>query len=70
MTFTDYVNNLRDERAELVKRIKELTLASDSAVSRWVNGESIPSKIRREIISRELGISEEQLFPQRENATV
>lgn len=70
MTFTDYVNNFRDERAELVKRIMNITLSSASAVSRWVNGESVPSKIRREIISRELGIPEEELFPKKENATV
>ena len=70
MTLTDYVNNLRDERAELVKRIMEITLASASAVSRWINGESIPSKVRREIISRELGIPEEQLFPQKEDVAV
>lgn len=70
MTLTDYVNNLRDERAELVKRIMEITLASASAVSRWINGESIPSKVRREIISRELNIPEEQLFPQKEDVAV
>jgi len=70
MTFTDHVNSLSNERVEFIKRIAKITLASPATVSRWISGEFIPSKARREIISLELGIPEEQLFPQKENVTV
>lgn len=70
MTFKDYHNKLSNERADFVKRIAEITLASPATVSRWISGEFKPSKIRREIISRELGITEEELFPQKEDVTI
>lgn len=64
MTFKDHANSLSNERAEFVKRIAEITLSTPATVSRWISGEFAPSKVRREIISKELGIPEEQLFPQ------
>lgn len=70
MTFTDHVAKLSNERADFIKRIAEITLASPATVSRWISGEFIPSKVRREIISRELNIPEEQLFPQKEDVAV
>ncbi len=63
MTFTDHANNLSNERVEFVKKIAEITLTSPATVSRWISGEFMPSKVRREIISRELGIPEDELFP-------
>jgi len=64
MTFKDHANSLINERAEFVKKIAELTLVSEATVSRWISGEFIPSKIRREIIAREMNIPVEELFPE------
>lgn len=64
MTFTDHANSLTNERADFVKRIAEITLATEATVSRWISGEFIPSKIRREKIAKEMNIPVEELFPQ------
>lgn len=63
MTFQEYVQELSNERAEFVKRIAKITLSTESTVSRWISGEFIPSKARREIIAKEMGVSVDELFP-------
>ena len=64
MTFTDYFKTLSNERAELVKRIAEITTCDQTTVSRWISGEFRPSRRRREIIASELGIPSDVLFPE------
>lgn len=64
MRFTDLPKSFKDEREEFITRICKLTLASRSTVNRWLNGQITPSKARRDIIAKELGIPEEELFPQ------
>lgn len=63
MTFKDYAGTLSNERAEFVKKIAEITTCDQATVSRWISGEFRPSKKRREIIAKEMGISADILFP-------
>lgn len=63
MRFIDIPKTLKNEREEFVTKICLITLVDRSTVYRWLSGQVIPSKARREAISKELGISEEELFP-------
>lgn len=68
MTFKDYGSSLSNERTEFIKRISHITTCDPTTVSRWISGEFQPSKRRRAIIAKEMGISEEVLFPETEKA--
>lgn len=68
MTFKDYASSLSNERTEFIKRISLITTCDPTTVSRWISGEFKPSKRRREIIAKEMGIPEETLFPETSNA--
>lgn len=63
MRFIDIPKTLKNEREEFVTKICQTTLVDRSTVYRWLSGQVMPSKARREAISRELGIPEEELFP-------
>lgn len=63
MKFTEIYKTIPDAKAEFVSRICEITMTSRSSVYRWLSGEVVPPQIKRALISRELGIAEDLLFP-------
>lgn len=66
MRFDQIANKLTNERTEFVKRISEITVASEATVYRWMSGEFYPSMARRKLIAKELNKTIEELFPRKE----
>lgn len=66
MRFDQIANMLTNERTEFVKRISNITVASEATVYRWISGEFYPSMARRKLIANELGKTVEELFPPKE----
>lgn len=63
MTFRDYGESLKNEKTDFVKEISELVMANEQTVYRWLTGEFMPSKIRREAIAKHLNTTPEELWP-------
>lgn len=47
-----------------IKRIAEVTMRSELTVRMWLSGRQIPEPLVQNIISKELGVPVEGLFPQ------
>lgn len=68
MTFRELYMSLADKKPELtakqkfINRICDVTKKSESTVKSWVGGKS-PDLLTRCIIEIELGINQEELFP-------
>ena len=63
MTFKDHYNSKVNERREFIIQIAELTLATETTVTRWLSREFVPSKARQEKIAEYLGTTPEELWP-------
>ena len=62
MRFSELLTNLMDERGETAYRLaKELDI-SQSTVSNWTGGESIPQKLYVKQIAEHYGISREEVI--------
>lgn len=46
-----------------VERIAELCMCSQQTVRMWVQGKQRPDALKQKLISEELGIPQEELFP-------
>lgn len=62
MGLKNYINSLKDERAEAVASIKKATGKSNACVSRWVNGKVEPDYANQLLIAKALGKKREELF--------
>lgn len=62
MTFTEYAQTLTNEKTNFVKDIAKLTVASEQTVYRWLSGEFVPSKARRDIIAEYLNTTADKLW--------
>lgn len=65
MVFSDYMNNLRNERLEMIELLAKKTQTSKNTVYRWISGEITPPKIKRSIISEVLKLPVSDLFPEK-----
>ena len=63
ITFTQYADNLINEKQKLIDDLAELTLSTKQTVYRWMSGESVPPKIKRAIIAKYLGKTTAELWP-------
>jgi hypothetical protein len=67
MTLTEYVNSLDDRKIkpkrDFIRLLRRLTGKTEASVYRWLNGEVIPDKSDRGIISDAAGIPVEELWP-------
>lgn len=63
MTFSEYINSLRNERTELIDEIAKQTMSSKNIVYRWIMGIVTPPPIKQRVISEITGIPVEDLFP-------
>lgn len=69
MNFIEYIGNLSNERNETIKKIEAATLSSHEAMRHWLKGWKNVPPLKRQIISELLGLPEEELFPNTDNAT-
>lgn len=63
ITFTGYAESLTNERIEFVKQLAALTTSTEVTVYRWMSGESVPTKMKREAIAKFLGKTTAELWP-------
>lgn len=63
MVFTDYIKSLPNQQQDTIKKLAEITYSSPMSVYRWVNGHSVPPLIKQKVIADYLGMSVEELFP-------
>ena len=63
MTFENYGQSLKNEKADFVKEIAKLVTTSEQTVYRWLSGEFVPSKIRQEVIAKYMNTTPEELWP-------
>lgn len=63
ITFTGYAEGLTNERIEFVKQLADLTTSTEVTVYRWMSGESVPTKKKREVIAKYLGKTTAELWP-------
>ena len=59
----EYYDSLGNPQKELREKISAECGVSVATVLRWLNGEVIPDKLKRERIVKITGLSEEDLFP-------
>lgn len=59
----EYYDSLGNPQKELREKISAECGVSVATVFRWLNGEVIPDKLKRERIVKITGLSEEDLFP-------
>lgn len=57
-------------KQEFVRRIASVTCKSESTVYNWTSGRFKPDALSQSVISKELGVPVEILFPQKEEACV
>lgn len=63
MTFSEFMKSLPNERQDAILKLKDECRVTLSTVYRWVNGSSIPDKLKRKVIADTLGKPEKELFP-------
>ena len=63
ITFTQYADSLINEKSILVDDLAELTVSTKQTVYRWMAGESIPPRLKREAIAKFLGKTTAELWP-------
>ena len=64
MSLKDHINNLPNQRLDMIQELAEITCSSVNAVYRWMSGASIPAPLKQKVISKHLGKSVEELFPE------
>lgn len=62
MVFIDYKRKDAFNN-KFVEKIAEITLTHKSTVYRWLNGASVPTKLKQEIIANHLNSTPDKLFP-------
>jgi|GEM_PF-553159 Helix-turn-helix. len=71
MAFKDYILSISDkrttERTMMLTKIAEECGVNLSTVYKWVNGQSVPDKLKREKIASLTGKTVEELFNLKEN---
>lgn len=70
MTFGERYKALKDVQTpmqEFVSHFAELTHRSENAVRMWISGERMPDALAQEVISKDLGVPAEILFPKNNN---
>lgn len=67
MVFSDYINQLPNQRSNMIDLIASKTKTSRATVLRWIKGEIDPPPIKKEIIAEIIKIPVAELFPS-ENA--
>lgn len=63
MVFTDYMQNLPNERTETMRAIAKLTHSTTNSVYRWTTGKVTPPPVKQYLIAEYLGKPVEELFP-------
>jgi predicted DNA-binding transcriptional regulator AlpA len=63
IAFSSHYENLRNERAEFVKKIMELTGKSERTVYYWISGKVVPTPEDKIKISNFLNSDISDLFP-------
>lgn len=65
MSFRELYKTIENKPPKLafVERIAEITMKSESTVRGWLAGNVCPDALNQSIISKELGIPSEVLFP-------
>ena len=68
----DYYDSLavEDPRVQLRNKLAKECGVTIMTVYRWINGEIIPDKLKREKISEIVGIAVDELFPEAETASI
>lgn len=70
-SFIEYYKSLPDRRvvkapkSAFVEYIARKTLKSEKTVRMWIAGVQTPDALTRKVIAEELGVPENQLFPER-----
>lgn len=62
MKLNEYVKTLPDMRREKMKEIARETVCCERSVERWIYGQAVPSKLKREAIVRVTGLPEMALW--------
>lgn len=71
MTFAGYYHSIPSERpvapkTAFVRKIATLCKVSEQTVRMWIQGVQEPDELKKEVISKDLGIPAETLFPHKE----
>lgn len=71
MAFKDYIQSISDrrttERTLMLNRIAEECGVNLSTVYKWINGQSVPDKLKKQKIAEITGKSVEELFNPKDN---
>ena len=70
MVFSEYIQNLPNQRQDTIEALAELTCSTKWTVLRWVNGTVTPPPVKQKMIAEYLGSSIEVLFPKHERKNV
>lgn len=67
-TFRELYNTLDNTppKKAFVQRIAEITMCSETTVRCWIAGVQNPAALAQKVISKELGISADELFPKKQ----
>lgn len=63
ITFRQYADGLINEKQKFIDDLADLTLSTKQTVYRWMSGESVPPRNKREIIANYLGKTTAELWP-------
>lgn len=55
-------------KREFVLRMMALTMKTEVTIYRWISGEVQPDELTKSVISKELGVPAEVLFPPKKEA--
>ena len=69
MTFGERYKALKDVQTpmqEFVSHYAELTHRSENAVRMWISGERMPDALAQEVISKDMGVPADILFPKKD----
>lgn len=61
-------NTVKTPKQEFIDRICSVTMKSQSTVRCWLAGAFVPDELTKSVLSKELGIPKECLFPSNNNA--
>lgn len=67
-TFRDlyYTMDNTPPKKAFVQRMAEITMRSETTIRCWLAGSQNPDPLAKDVISRELGVPADELFPKKE----
>ena len=75
-SFVEYYKSLPDRRvvkapkSAFVEYIAHKTLKSEKTVRMWIAGVQTPDALTQKVIAEELGVPQDQLFPEKKSANI